>query len=172
VTHLEGSRVVCSFRLYSPALLPPLLVLLQGEQLRIRRPHDYNPTAAKALGPLEPSPYLNLALLGVVGALADDQGSQVQVLGLPLHLGENEVRGEVGVGEGQKVVAATFCSLVTGGWVAWVEQKPTPSLVSYQGLELHASLGGLLVHVGSSLPSCIGRCRAGCLPFPFANYLK
>jgi hypothetical protein len=95
-----------SFHSYPPALLPPLLVLLQGEQLKIRRPHDYNPTAAKALGPLEPSPYLNLALLGVVGALADDQGSQVQVLGLPLHLGENEVRGEVRVGEGQKVVAA------------------------------------------------------------------
>ena len=70
-----------------------LLSLLQGEQLKIRRPHDYNPTSAKALGPLEPSPYLNIALLGVVGALADDQGSQVQVLGLPLQYGEIEVKG-------------------------------------------------------------------------------
>jgi len=50
----------------TPAFLLPA-TMSQGEILRIRRPHDYNPTAAKALGPSEPSPYINLALLSVGG---------------------------------------------------------------------------------------------------------
>jgi splicing factor U2AF subunit len=60
--------------------------------LRIRRPHDYNPTAAKALGPPEPSPYINLALLSVVGGLVDDASApRISVTGLPTSLDEDQV---------------------------------------------------------------------------------
>lgn len=60
--------------------------------LRIRRPHDYNPTAAKALGPADPSPYINLALLSVVGGLVDDAAAaRVSVTGLPAALDEDQV---------------------------------------------------------------------------------
>eukprot|EP00879_Flechtneria_rotunda_P013232 GHRR01013817.1.p1 GENE.GHRR01013817.1~~GHRR01013817.1.p1 ORF type:complete len:453 (+),score=205.82 GHRR01013817.1:1432-2790(+) len=69
-------------------------VTCQGEVLRIRRPHDYNPTAAKALGPAEPSPYINLALLSVVGGLVDDATApRISVSGLPTTLEEEQVRG-------------------------------------------------------------------------------
>eukprot|EP00775_Hariotina_reticulata_P010491 gene10491-10650_t len=67
-------------------------VQCQGEVLRIRRPHDYNPTAAKALGPAEPSPYINLALLSVVGGLVDDASApRISVTGLPTSLDEEQV---------------------------------------------------------------------------------
>lgn len=60
--------------------------------LRIRRPHDYNPTAAKALGPSEPSPHMNLALLSVVGGLVDDAAApRISVTGLPIALEEDQV---------------------------------------------------------------------------------
>lgn len=61
--------------------------------LRIRRPHDYNPAAAKALGPGEPSPYINLALLSVLGGLVDEASApRISVSGLPTALGEEQVR--------------------------------------------------------------------------------
>lgn len=64
----------------------------QGEVLRIRRPHDYNPAAAKALGPGEPSSYINLALLSVVGGLVDEASApRISVSGLPTHLAEDQV---------------------------------------------------------------------------------
>lgn len=69
------------------------VVLLQGEVLRIRRPHDYNPAAAKALGPAEPSSYINLALLRVVGSLVDEASApRLSVTGLPKHLEDDQVR--------------------------------------------------------------------------------
>jgi hypothetical protein len=62
--------------------------------LRIRRPHDYNPTAAKALGPAEPSPYINLALLSVLGGLVDEASApRISVSGLPTALEEEQVGG-------------------------------------------------------------------------------
>jgi splicing factor U2AF subunit len=60
--------------------------------LRIRRPHDYNPAAAKALGPGEPSSYINLALLSVVGGLVDEASvPRISVSGLPKHLEDEQV---------------------------------------------------------------------------------
>jgi splicing factor U2AF subunit len=61
--------------------------------LRIRRPHDYNPASAKALGPSEPSPYINLALLSVLGGLVDEASApRISVSGLPTALEEEQVR--------------------------------------------------------------------------------
>lgn len=69
--------------------------------LRIRRPHDYNPAAASALGPAEPSAYINLALLKVVGGLVDEASApRISVAGLPTHLGDEQVGGEQGWGGG------------------------------------------------------------------------
>lgn len=65
--------------------------------LRIRRPHDYNPAAAKALGPSEPSQHMNLALLSVVGGLVDDATApRISVTGLPTALEEEQVGHECG----------------------------------------------------------------------------
>ena len=73
-------------------LLLLLCHALQGEVLRIRRPHDYNPAAAKALGPSEPSQHMNLALLSVVGGLVDDATApRISVTGLPTALEEEQV---------------------------------------------------------------------------------
>ncbi len=33
--------------------------------MRVRRPTDYNPALAAALGPSQPSPHLNLAAVGL-----------------------------------------------------------------------------------------------------------
>jgi hypothetical protein len=68
----------------------------QGETLRIRRPNDYNPSAAKGLGPEAPSPYINLSLLSVVGSLVDEANApRVSVAGLPTSLTDDQV-GVVG----------------------------------------------------------------------------
>ena len=40
-------------------------IVFEGVQLRVRRPNDYNPMAAAALGPTTPSPQLNLAAVGL-----------------------------------------------------------------------------------------------------------
>ncbi|EFJ40221.1 hypothetical protein VOLCADRAFT_121741 [Volvox carteri f. nagariensis] len=64
----------------------------QGETLKVRRPHDYNPAAAKLLGPTEPSAKINLALLGVVNTLVEDGPNKVFVGGLPGYLSEEQVR--------------------------------------------------------------------------------
>jgi splicing factor U2AF subunit len=67
--------------------------------LRIRRPHDYSPAAAKALGPTEPSSYINLALLRVVGGLVDEASApRLSVSGLPKHLTDEQVGDPAGHG--------------------------------------------------------------------------
>lgn len=40
-------------------------IIMEGTQLRIRRPNDYNPAIAAQLGPAHPSPSLNLAAIGL-----------------------------------------------------------------------------------------------------------
>jgi len=40
-------------------------IMFEGVTVRIRRPADYNPTAAAALGPAAPNPNLNLAAIGM-----------------------------------------------------------------------------------------------------------
>lgn len=47
-----------------------LLLIFQGVAVRVRRPTDYNPSVAAALGPSQPSPNLNLSAVGLVAGYA------------------------------------------------------------------------------------------------------
>lgn len=42
-------------------------IMFEGVSVRVRRPNDYNPAAAAALGPSAPNPALNLAAIGLGG---------------------------------------------------------------------------------------------------------
>lgn len=42
-------------------------IMFEGVSVRVRRPNDYNPAAAAALGPSVPNPALNLAAIGLQG---------------------------------------------------------------------------------------------------------
>ena len=49
---------------------------LKGVTVRIRRPNDYNPNAARGLGPSGPNPNLNLAAIGLgAGGLMPSSGA-------------------------------------------------------------------------------------------------
>lgn len=80
--------------------------------LRIRRPHDYSPAAAKALGPTEPSSYINLALLRVVGGLVDEASApRLSVSGLPKHLTDEQVGDPAGRAGSSSTCCAGFIQL-------------------------------------------------------------
>ncbi len=66
--------------------------MLQGETLKVKRPHDYNAAAAALLGPDTPNPNLNLSILGVVGSVVPEGPNRVFVGGLPPHFTQQEVR--------------------------------------------------------------------------------
>lgn len=72
-------------------------IMFEGVSVRVRRPNDYNPAAAAALGPSVPNPALNL---GAIGLQPGGMGAQVTALetiktlnrlilqcALPCHLG-------------------------------------------------------------------------------------
>ncbi len=40
-------------------------IMFEGVSVRVRRPNDYNPAAAAALGPAVPNPALNLLAIGL-----------------------------------------------------------------------------------------------------------
>lgn len=40
-------------------------IMFEGVSVRVRRPNDYNPAAAAALGPSVPNPNLNLSAIGL-----------------------------------------------------------------------------------------------------------
>lgn len=40
-------------------------IMFEGVSVRVRRPNDYNPAAAAALGPSVPNPALNLLAIGL-----------------------------------------------------------------------------------------------------------
>ncbi|KAJ0017312.1 hypothetical protein Pint_10622 [Pistacia integerrima] len=65
-----------------------------GVAVRVRRPTDYNPTLAAALGPGQPSPHLNLAAVGLApGAIGGAEGpDRVFVGGLPYYFTEAQIR--------------------------------------------------------------------------------
>ena len=52
-------------------------IMFEGVSVRVRRPNDYNPAAAAALGPSVPNPALNLAAIGLQGG---GMGGQVGAL--------------------------------------------------------------------------------------------
>ncbi|KAK6917531.1 RNA recognition motif domain [Dillenia turbinata] len=65
-----------------------------GVSVRVRRPTDYNPSLAAALGPSQPSPYLNLAAVGLMqGSIGGAEGpDRVFVGGLPYYFTEAQIR--------------------------------------------------------------------------------
>lgn len=66
-------------------------VQFKGETLKIRRPHDYNSSAAILLGPTEPNSNLNLAALGLVNTVVTDGPNKLFIGGLPSYLSEEQV---------------------------------------------------------------------------------
>ncbi|KAJ7968539.1 U2 snRNP auxiliary factor large subunit [Quillaja saponaria] len=69
-------------------------IIFEGVAVRVRRPTDYNPALAAALGPSQPSPHLNLAAVGLAaGAIVGTEGpDRVFVGGLPYYFTEPQIR--------------------------------------------------------------------------------
>ncbi|GMH05437.1 hypothetical protein Nepgr_007277 [Nepenthes gracilis] len=69
-------------------------IMFEGVSVRVRRPTDYNPALAAALGPSQPSPHLNLAAIGLMpGAIAGAEGpDRVFVGGIPYYFTEVQMR--------------------------------------------------------------------------------
>ncbi|OVA13223.1 RNA recognition motif domain [Macleaya cordata] len=69
-------------------------IMFEGVSVRVRRPTDYNPSLAAALGPSQPSPLLNLAAVGLtLGATGGAEGpDRIFVGGLPYYFTEAQIR--------------------------------------------------------------------------------
>jgi len=86
-------------------------IMFEGVSVRVRRPNDYNPAAAAALGPSAPNPALNLAAIGLGSARSDgvsapsmptstrthpDGENRIFVGGIPYYLTEDQCRELLG----------------------------------------------------------------------------
>ena len=71
-----------------------MLYCKQGVSVRVRRPTDYNPSLAAALGPGHPSPHLNLTAAGLMpGATGDaEEPDRIFVGGLPYLFTEVQIK--------------------------------------------------------------------------------
>ncbi|KAL5204465.1 hypothetical protein ABZP36_009336 [Zizania latifolia] len=69
-------------------------IMLEGAPVKVRRPTDYNPSLAAALGPSQPNPNLNLAAVGLTpGSAGGLEGpDRIFVGGLPYYFTEAQVR--------------------------------------------------------------------------------
>ncbi|KAF8391370.1 hypothetical protein HHK36_023674 [Tetracentron sinense] len=69
-------------------------IMFEGVSVRVRRPTDYNPSLAAALGPSQPNPLLNLAAVGLTpGAIGGAEGpDRIFVGGLPYYFTEAQIR--------------------------------------------------------------------------------
>ena len=69
-------------------------IMFEGVAVKVRRPTDYNPSQAAALGPSQPNPNLNLAAVGLTpGAAGGLEGpDRIFVGGLPYYFTEAQVR--------------------------------------------------------------------------------
>ncbi|XP_078441703.1 splicing factor U2af large subunit B-like isoform X5 [Wolffia australiana] len=69
-------------------------IIFEGAPVKVRRPSDYNPSLAAALGPSQPSPNLNLAAVGLsLGAAGALEGpDRIFVGGLPYYFTEDQIR--------------------------------------------------------------------------------
>ncbi|KAL1289223.1 hypothetical protein HN51_057814 [Arachis hypogaea] len=69
-------------------------IIFQGVAVRVRRPTDYNPSLAAALGPSQPSPHLNLSAVGLaIGAVGGTEGlDRIFVGGLSYCFTEEQIR--------------------------------------------------------------------------------
>lgn len=73
-------------------------VMFEGVSVRVRRPNDYNPTAAASLGPSIPNPTLNLEAVGLhsSGTSITDAHERIFVGGIPYYLTEEQCRELLG----------------------------------------------------------------------------
>lgn len=69
-------------------------IMFEGAPVKVRRPSDYNPSLAAALGSSQPNPNLNLAAVGLMpGSAGDLEGpDRIFVGGLPYYFTEAQVR--------------------------------------------------------------------------------
>ncbi|CAD6256497.1 unnamed protein product [Miscanthus lutarioriparius] len=68
-------------------------IMFEGAPVKVRRPTDYNPSLAAALGPSQPNPNLNLAAVGLTpGSAGGLEGpDRIFVGGLPYYFTEAQV---------------------------------------------------------------------------------
>lgn len=69
-------------------------IMFEGAPVKVRRPSDYNPTLAAALGPSQPNPNLNLGVVGLMSCSAAglEGPDRIFVGGLPYYFTEAQVR--------------------------------------------------------------------------------
>ncbi|XP_068645441.1 splicing factor U2af large subunit A-like isoform X2 [Aristolochia californica] len=69
-------------------------ILFEGVSVRVRRPTDYNPSLAAALGPSQPNAHLNLSAVGLTaGAIGGAEGpDRIFVGGLPYYFTEAQIK--------------------------------------------------------------------------------
>ncbi|KAJ4762514.1 Splicing factor U2AF subunit [Rhynchospora pubera] len=69
-------------------------IIFEGAPVKVRRPTDYNPSLAAALGPSQPNPNLNLSAVGLSpGSASGLEGpDRIFVGGLPYYFTEAQVR--------------------------------------------------------------------------------
>jgi splicing factor U2AF subunit len=70
-------------------------ILFEGVPVKVRRPADYDPSQAAAMGPSQPSPKLNLAAVGLTAGSAGgglEDADRIFVGGLPYFYSEAQVR--------------------------------------------------------------------------------
>ncbi|XP_043715041.1 splicing factor U2af large subunit B-like isoform X7 [Telopea speciosissima] len=69
-------------------------IIFEGTPVKVRRPSDYNPSLAAALGPNQPNPNLNLAAVGLTpGSAGGLEGpDRIFVGGLPYYFTEAQIR--------------------------------------------------------------------------------
>ncbi|MQM16295.1 hypothetical protein Taro_049253 [Colocasia esculenta] len=69
-------------------------IIFEGTPVKVRRPTDYNPSLAAALGPSQPNPNLNLGAVGLTpGSAGGLEGpDRIFVGGLPYYLTETQIR--------------------------------------------------------------------------------
>ncbi|XP_057825482.2 splicing factor U2af large subunit B isoform X2 [Cryptomeria japonica] len=72
-------------------------IMFESVSVRVRRPSDYNPSLAAALGPSQPSPHLNLAAVGLTPGYDSTVGGaegpdRIFVGGLPYYFTEPQIR--------------------------------------------------------------------------------
>ncbi|KAL3820558.1 hypothetical protein ACJIZ3_006463 [Penstemon smallii] len=69
-------------------------IVFEGVPVRVRRPTDYNPSLAAALGPSHPSPHLNIAAAGLTPGMAGESEGADRIFlgGVPYYFTETQIK--------------------------------------------------------------------------------